>query len=436
MTHLDIFTVDPAGSDDADDGFSLELLLDGSMRLHVHVCDPTARFEPWDRTFLSAVENGTSFYPSGRRSRRMFSRPFAGEVSLTCGERLAVTTTFAFSSIRRLMAHEIRLSRVRCDPRHRMDHAEAARRIAAGDPTLTRCRDLALELQRQLGQGPGGRGLVHFTSLGYLRLAYPKVHGTEDRVVLLTDPPGVVEVKEMVSRMSVATNGVVANLLLRADAGDAARGVSDRFVTRTHLPYTQFTSPLRRVGDCVVHFEVKRLVLGCRGLVLSEATVDEMVAMDGRPERVFSDDSIERLWKATDAASRQRRELQQINVKFRFLQYIHQTLQDPAVPSVALRVAPHRMARTSASLFIDRIGEHHTHFLYHVYSPTGGIRPVSLWLERMFERHGEDGAHFDLEVTRCAISTNQYHNHTLPEIDELFEKAVRPRPTRSVSAPP
>ena len=429
LRHLPVYTVDPAGSDDADDGFSIEVSADGSMRLYVHVCDPTALFDPWDQTFLSAVENGTSFYPSGRRSRRMFSRALASEASLTNGERFAVTAAFVFSSRRRLMDCELCMSRVVCSPELRFDHRAAARRLAY-DQDFARCEELALLLPEQL------KGQVHFTRMDYLRLAYPRVSGPDDRVELVTDPPGTVRAKEMVAFMAVATNGLVAHLLEQHLGGTA---LTEHFVARKHLPYVQFTSPLRRLRDCVVHFEIKNLLLADPSGRLSRSAPPRRA-----PTTVFSDEEAERLHRSTERTSRKRRDLQQINVKFRFLQYIHQRLQE--VDRVRLRLCPHRLASTSASLFVDGIDEHRTHFLYHVYRPEGGIRPRGIRLRRMFDRRDkqeEDDGNgagseadrcLEVDITRCHLSDNPYHNQTLPEVDAMFDSGIK-KPTRSQSAP-
>lgn len=433
MTHLDVYTIDPSGSDDADDGFSLEGN-GGKYRLHVHVCDPTELFGPWDETFRCALQNGTSYYPSGRRSRRMFSRAFAEKVSLCNGERNALTTTFFFSVGGELEHVECRATRVLCRPSFRFDHRGAARAVKAGNPVLKTVQSLADSLERQLA------GKVHFTSLDYLRLAYPRVRNPrrkggqpgDDRVRLVTDSEDVVRVKMMVAKLSVATNGFIASIL------DRRGGIlGERLVSRQHeLPYCQFTSPLRRIGDCVIHFEIKRMLAACHDGRLNQMAVDRLSKFGQAPPAfVFTDADVCRLADAVERTQKQRRELQQINVKFRFLQYIHQRLGQ--VPSVTLRLRPQRLTNTSASVFIEEIEGHRTRFLYHVYDPRGLV-PATEAMRRALEQ--EPRELMILRVTRCTISDNPYHNNTLPELDALF----CPRKTfvryvnrrRAASAPP
>lgn len=429
LTHLDVYTIDPSGSDDADDGFSVEER-DNQKRLHVHVCDPTEHFNPWDETFRCAQQNGTSYYPSGRRSRRMFSRPFAERVSLRNGERNAITVTFTFSAEGELQHAECRATRIRCSPSYRFDHRGAARSMAAGNHVLRLCKAMADALETQL------EGKVHFTSLDYLRLAYPRVRnkkrdGTtgDDRVRLVTDSDEVVEVKMMVAKLSVSANGFIASVLDRR-GGMMGR----RFVSRQHkLPYCQFTSPLRRLGDCVIHFEIKRLLSACPDGRLTQLAVDQMSDFGQKPPPfVFTDADICRLADAVENTQKQRRELQQINVKFRFLQYIHQRLGQ--VPSVLIRVRPQRITNTSASVFIDEIEGHKTRFLYHVYDPRGIVAATRGMQESMDKQE-----RMVLRITRCTISDNPYHNNTLPELDALFRpKRDFPRyvlQRRSNSAP-
>ena len=41
LTHLKVYTVDDASTQEIDDGLSLETLDDGTQRLWIHIADPT-----------------------------------------------------------------------------------------------------------------------------------------------------------------------------------------------------------------------------------------------------------------------------------------------------------------------------------------------------------------------------------------------------------
>ena len=95
LSHLPVFTIDPKGCDDVDDGFSIEQSGDMTF-LHIHICDPTSFFNPWDSVFESVLQNGTSYHPSGRATRHMFTREFAMRCSLKRGFKRALTMTYVF----------------------------------------------------------------------------------------------------------------------------------------------------------------------------------------------------------------------------------------------------------------------------------------------------------------------------------------------------
>ena len=214
----------------------------------------------------------------------------------------------------------------------------------------------------------------------------------------------------MVAKPSVSANGFIASVLDRR-GGMMGR----RFVSRQHkLPYCQFTSPLRRLGDCVIHFEIKRLLSACPDGRLTQLAVDQMSDFGQKPPPfVFTDADICRLADAVENTQKQRRELQQINVKFRFLQYIHQRLGQ--VPSVLIRVRPQRITNTSASVFIDEI-EGTKHGFCTTCTTRGGSWPPPEYVQESMDKQER----MVLRITRCAISDNPYHNNTLPELDALF----------------
>ena len=320
------------------------------------------------------------------------------------------------------------MSRVVCSPELQFDHRAAARRLAY-DQDFARCEELALLLPEQL------KGQVHFTRMDYLRLAYPRVSGPDDRVELVTDSAG-----DGAGQGDGRVHGGGHQRAGRPPARAAPRGtaLTEHFVARKHLPYVQFTAPppparlrgaLRDQEPPPRRPQRPPVPVGSR-----RAARPRPCSATRRPSGSTGPPSAPRASGGP----------QQINVKFRFLQYIHQRLQE--VDQVRLRLCPHRPASTSASLFVDGIDEHRTHFLYHVYRPEGGIRPRGIRLRRMFDRRDKQeeddgngaGADTDrcleVDITRCHLSDNPYHNQTLPEVDAMFDSGIK-KPTRSQSAP-
>ena len=98
LTHLNVHSIDPKGSKDVDDAFSICYGSDRSIvQLYVHICDPTSWIKSIQSSvFLCAAKNGTSFYPSGDRTRRMFTIPLRKKSSFISGTKNALTIKYEF----------------------------------------------------------------------------------------------------------------------------------------------------------------------------------------------------------------------------------------------------------------------------------------------------------------------------------------------------
>ena len=89
LTHFPVVTIDDADTQDIDDGLSLELRSDGTLRLWIHVADPGRLVSPGDPLDLEARRRGSSLYLS-RGTLPMFPLALAtGPFSLRSGRRCA-----------------------------------------------------------------------------------------------------------------------------------------------------------------------------------------------------------------------------------------------------------------------------------------------------------------------------------------------------------
>ena len=274
LLHLEVHTIDPIGSKDADDAFSVSLRSPVSTTLYVHICDPTSWIKSIDsECFCCAGSNGTSFYPSGQRTRRMFTNSIRNLSSMRRGVRNAFTFAFEFTHKHnnpgedayhgKLDAQDftlndivLQLSSVRCEERNEHSYESASIDLYNQCPMMLLLKKLTTVLRQSLSDStcPTIAIPVAFGEMEYLNLSTPKLSHNHGRVVMCRDSPGKVEVKRMIAIMATAVNGVVANVLHTLASHLTA------YIDRSISLYTHFSSPLRRFSDCMLHFELKRVM--------------------------------------------------------------------------------------------------------------------------------------------------------------------------------
>lgn len=429
LTHLQVFTIDPKGCDDVDDGFSIEQSKNVTM-LHVHICDPTSFFKPWDSVFESVLKNGTSYHPSGRATRHMFTRDFATRCSLKRGFRRALTMTFTFVEDI-LLSTTCRMSFVSCISNNHLSYDYAARCLVQNHvryaPILRRALELADLLFEQR------KHVTCFGKFAYLYLSYPRV-GRNDKISLVRDSLEKISIKRAVAIFSIATNGTVAQWILKLNEKRSSSPVAPKMVSTHILPYTHFTSPLRRLEDCIVHFEIKRIISQCPQSTLSDASL--MLTTLGDP--VFDSAAIDKLSSVSGASQRKHRSLIRNNTKFRLLQYIHQRLHLDGANRVRIFAEPQKLSRSSARLLINHVDGHSVHFTYYVYFREGiaEANPGTFFdKDRMpipscNVPHSPDqyppGRGIQLDITQCNLPSNEFNNHCLPQLDTLFVPVAKP----------
>lgn len=426
LRHLNVYALDPEGCKIIDDGFSIEprpAASGGGTLLHVHVADPTCYFSPSDEVFSCALSNGTSYYPSGRRARQMLDPATAAMASLSGGARRAITLTYHFAPGDVLLRVECRMTNIYCDNRFHFSYTNAGKALKAGHRVLRSACRLAAAVRAQQS------GVIFFGSMDHLSLSCPRVvvGNRSDRVQLFRNGPHVIRVKEMVSVLAVATNGNVARLL---EAGTSPPPVVVALLDRgcgTNMPYVHFTSPLRRACDCVVHFELKNILARC-----PKATLwSDQSARPTKLPPVFSGARAHALVKSARIVQKRSRKLQRLNLRTRFVQYIHQRLHTDGARRVVLRFCRCRVTALRARLLVTSLDGHPVRFVYDVYPGPGQAVNPATYCDAITQSPERDasGAEQTVHVTCCTQKADQYGYGALPQIDALFLVQENVQPT-------
>jgi exoribonuclease II len=303
LTHLKVYTVDDASTQEIDDGLSLETLADGSHRLWIHIADPTRWLLPGDDLDLEARRRCTTVYlPTGIIP--MFPVELAtGAMSLLQGH-ICCALSFGIGLTAAGDVQDYTISTTLIKPTYRLTYEDV---------------DEILELG--ITAEPELHGLAHWsqvrsrwrTTQGAISINMPessiKVLEAEDDIVIevMEDSPA----RQMVAEMMILAGEVAARYgqthelaipfrsqpqpelpsdeeLIQLPTGWVRDSAIRRCMTRSEVgvtpsrhatlgleSYSQVTSPIRRYLDLIVHFQLKAHLRG-EPLPFSSTEVTEL----------------------------------------------------------------------------------------------------------------------------------------------------------------
>ncbi|CAK9266221.1 unnamed protein product [Sphagnum jensenii] len=310
LTHLKVYTIDSDDAEEIDDGLSAVRLPDGRTKVWIHVADPTRWVPSAHPLDKEAKRRSTSIYlPTG--TIPMFPMDLAGgSMSLRQGyDCCAVSVSVIFHLDGSLAESEVVCSTIR--PTYRLSYDNATELLSMNlkeEGDLHMLAEVA-NLRREWRKGQGAIDVsipepcIKVTNP---HLPVPSI----DLSVTNLSSPAVLLVTEMmiVCGEAIATFGE-RNLVSLPYRGQTPREVPmeevqtipegpcraialRRFLGRAGMSfmkpmshgglgipgYVQFTSPIRRYGDLLAHYQVKAVLRGEKPL-FSSADVESVMAV-------------------------------------------------------------------------------------------------------------------------------------------------------------
>ena len=290
LTHLKVYTVDDASTQEIDDGLSLETLEDGRQRLWVHIADPTRWVIPGDDLDLEARRRCTTVYlPTGIIP--MFPAELAtGPMSLIQGQICcALSFGIVLGEAGDVQDYTIATSLIK--PTYRLTYEDVDELLELGITAEPELHDLARWAQV--------RGQWRITQ-GAITINMPESiikvleAGDDIMIEVLEDSPA----RQMVAEMMILAGEVAARYgqahelaipfrsqiqpelpsdeeLIQLPTGWVRDSAIRRCMTRSEVgitpsrhatlgldSYSQVTSPIRRYLDLLVHFQLKAHLRG------------------------------------------------------------------------------------------------------------------------------------------------------------------------------
>ncbi len=290
LTHLKVYTVDDASTQEIDDGLSLETLPDGSQRVWVHIADPTRWLLPGDELDLEARRRCTTVYlPTGMVP--MFPMELAtGAMSLNQGQTCcALSFGITLTGSGDVQDYTIHPTLIR--PTYRLTYEDVDEMLELGITAEPELQGLA-DWSKVRGQWRLTQGAISIN----MPESNIKVSATEDDIVIevLNDSLA----RQMVAEMMILAGEVAARYghahalaipfrsqpqpdlpseeeLIQLPTGWVRDSAIRRCMTRSEVgvtpsrhatlgldSYSQVTSPIRRYLDLVAHYQLKAHLRG------------------------------------------------------------------------------------------------------------------------------------------------------------------------------
>jgi len=447
LRHLHVYTIDPSGSTDADDAFSLYIHpTNGTTHLYIHIADPTAYFTRDHPLFNFIIENGVTQYPTFRPPHHMFPDNVVEKMSLIHGEKRALTVEYTWHE-ETFIGSKLFFSLIMCDKTRRYSYREAA--------TLANA-SVEAGLQHTLSEPST---TLHHALLLSNMLAKQR----DDTFKILNDlhPSHVVErngsiymekidiqeqrMKRMIAEFAIATNGVVAKYLYNYDptyiftrecnaeqlkkmnyhygsAEDLLTAIVSNGITACYTReankhelvgvslYTHSTSPLRRATDVIVHFMVKE-AYRVQSIIQEE---------NNNLTREFTLANLSYYADKCNVADKKHKNLQFSDFKFRYYQAIALLMQREG--SVTIKYYVNSIVRKFINLRITDINDHKVSISYVIRSP---VNPKYDWIKRT---QNENGTHkkYSVECKSIKIPITMFDTHVLPELERHAAIQVDP----------
>ncbi|NJR50258.1 MAG: VacB/RNase II family 3'-5' exoribonuclease [Leptolyngbyaceae cyanobacterium CSU_1_3] len=290
LTHLKVYTIDDESTLEIDDGLSLETLPDGQQRLWIHIADPTRWLVPGDDLDLEARRRITTIYlPTGMIP--MFPSELAtGPMSLIQG-KVCCALSFGVILDESGGVQDYRIYTSLIKTTYRLTYDDVDEMLQWGVQAESELETIAKwAKRREAWRQSQGAISIHMPESSI------KVNRESDEITiqLLEDSMS----RQLVAEMMILAGEVAARYgrdhslpmpfraqpqpelpseseLLQLPAGPVRGCAIRRCMPRSELSitparhaslgldnYTQVTSPIRRYGDLLTHFQIKAHLRG------------------------------------------------------------------------------------------------------------------------------------------------------------------------------
>lgn len=297
LRDMEVYTIDPEGSKDADDAFSIEIDKNTEMLyLYIHISDPTEYIDINTRLWNKICKQSYTLYPSNREPINLMPEEILimsslKEDKIEISYKNAITIKVGVNKeTYKIIKEDVEIfpSIIKIKKGNSYTYKNANELIKK-DKIFNMGINISKELREERG--------TYAEKLSEVNNAYPIYDNKNKLVKLYLDSEEEVKMKQMIAEFAILTNSIVAeyisnnlkekhniyrscelkikdkqniknkngNDIIEYIVSNGVRACYNTLKVNHDLVekkfYVHFTSPLRRANDCVCHYIVKYIML-------------------------------------------------------------------------------------------------------------------------------------------------------------------------------
>jgi len=406
------YSIDPEGCLDADDAFSI-YEEDEKLYLAIHIADPTEYIDIQSDLWEDIKKRTTTKYLSNRKPIHMMPDKVLEFSSLMVNSKgnlkKAITVLTEIDKERYIPINNIQLlfTELKVKRENALTYCQASnsklKEIKIGLIIAEKLKEIRARKTKGI-------------KLNDLSMAYPKYIG--DDIYLYVDSEGEKKVKQMIAEFAIFANSFVGeylkinlnmgifrtcqanewlkNLYSDISPEDMIKEIITNGIQADYLSnaeshdlvgmpeYCHFTSPIRRLADCICHYLLKYIHL--KGKV--ECPFDEMELM------LLADQCLR--------ATKRDKKNQYLDIKFRLLQIMYKLVERKSSILIEYYITSYK--GLFLNLIISKIDEYNVHMSYTLRVPD-------------YKKEINPKIRNSLIITKINCFT-KYDQGTIPELEE------------------
>ena len=420
MTHYDTYTIDPPGCLDADDGFSIYIEND-KLFLAIHIADPTHYISPESKLWKDICQRVTTKYPSNRPPIHLMTEKVVHLSSLQSKSseiKKAITILTEINKDSFLPEKEIKLlfTDICVKSENSFTYSSASQDVNNISSFLYGLK-ISESLKNKRSKSTKG------TKLSDINTAYPIYDNSEANVYLYEDSHNEKRMKEMIAEFAIFANSFVgeylkihlnfgifrtcnANEWLNSVYNEISgkellqeiitNGIRADYMSKisSHdlvgMPeYCHFTSPIRRLSDCICHYLLKYIYL----------------SKNNNVDIPFNEETLNILANKCVITNKKDKKNQYMDIKFRLLQVMNNMLIKKDKIKIGYYITNY--SGLFLNLIISKIDNYNVHMSYCIriknYKKTFNSKEIIF-----------------LDITTVNVFT-KYDENTIPELDKQLK---------------